>query len=183
MLYKITEKDIREDNDNIDATPEFRDCNSRELKYLFLTYDFESPLRQLSIEDRKEQAAENAGYKRENVKRMDRNAREVMGEKEKYIRLAKAAFKGQLVDLDREALEAFDINLRNYMDIMRIKPEDKASWDVNIKVTGLYEKLLISRKRVIENLNLRADYMEEEESVEETELSTLDKHNEKKFNV
>ena len=182
MLYKIDRGDIRESNDNIDSTPAFVSLTSRELKYIFLVYDFESPLRQLSLKDRQEQSAENAGYKRENAKRLDANARKLIGGKIKKVQDAIPVFKGQLHDLDREALEVFDTNLKHYMAQMKLKPESKEDWDINIKVTDKYEKLLISRKRIIENLNLRADYVEEEESVEEGELSTLDKVNEKIIN-
>ena len=177
MLYKITQNDIREDNDSIDATPEFVELNSRELKYIFLVYDFDSPLRQLSLKDRKEQAAENAGYKRENAKRLDRNARELISGKVKKVMNAIPALKKQLRDLDREALEAYDTNLEDYIKKIKEPKEKKEDWDLNLKIIAQYEKLLIGRKRIIENLNLRADYVEEEETAEETELSTLDKIN------
>ena len=132
MLYKITDKDIREDNDNIDATPAFVPLKSKQLKYIFLVYDFDTPLKQLSLKDRKEQAAENAGYKRENAKRMDKNARDLMNSKIKAVEAAIPVFKGQLVDLDREALETFDINLRNYMAQMRVKPDTKLPYQLRI---------------------------------------------------
>ena len=181
MLFKITEADIRKDNPNIDAIPAFRDLTSKELKFLFLVYDFDTPLKQLSLNDRKEQAAENAGYARENEKRLHKDGRNIIAGKIKRVEEAVPVFKGMLRDIDREALEAYDTNLENYMTQMRIKPSTKEEWDINTKITAQYEKLIIGRKRIIENLNLRADYMEEE-TVDEQELSTLDKWNEKKMN-
>jgi hypothetical protein len=180
MLFKVTDRDIREDNDGIDAIPAFRGLNSKQLKYIFLTYDFDTPLKQLSLQERKEQAAENAGYSRENAKRMNKNARDLMNGKVKSVEAAIPVFKSMLRDLDREALEAYDTNLENYMAQMKIKPSTKEEWDINTKVTAQYEKLLIGRKRILENLNLRADFMEnEKEEVDEGELSTLDKYMEK----
>jgi hypothetical protein len=178
MLFKITERDIREDNDNIDAIPAFRPLTSKQLKYIFLVYDFDTPLKQLSLMDRKEQAAENAGYKRENAKRMAKNAREMMNGKVKTVEAAIPVFKSMLRDIDREALEAYDTNLENYMEQMRKKPTSKEEWDINTKVTAQYEKLIIGRKRIVDNLNLRADFTEEEE-VDDGGLSTLDKYMEK----
>jgi len=181
MLFKISSDDIRKDNSNINAIPAFEGLTSMQLKYIFLTYDFDSPLKQLSLADRKEQACENAGYKRESVKRMDKNARAMMSGKVATVEKAIPVFKAMLRDIDREALEAYDINLENYMAQMKLKPTTKEEWDINTKITAQYEKLIIGRKRIIENLNLRADYMEDEESIEEQELSSLDRHNEKKI--
>ena len=181
MLFKISPEDIRKDNPNIDAIPAFRDLTNKELKFLFLVYDFDTPLKQLSLADRKEQAAENAGYTRENEKRLNKDGRSIIGGKVKRVEAAVPVFKSMLRDIDREALEAYDTNLENYMTQMRIKPTTKEEWDINTKITAQYEKLIIGRKRIIENLNLRADYMDGEESVEEQELSTLDKWNEKKI--
>lgn len=179
MLVKITDKDIREDNDWIDAIPAFRPLTSKQLKYIALTYDFDTPLKQLSLQDRKEQAAENAGYSRENAKRMDKNARNLMNGKVESVEEAIPVYKGMLRDIDREALEAYDTNLENYMEQMKKKPDSKEDWDINTKVTAQYEKLLIGRKRIMENLNLRADFVEEEKETDERSLSTLDKYMEK----
>lgn len=181
MLFKLSKADIREDNPNIDSIVAFQDLTSRELKYIFLVYDFDSPLRQLTLKDRKEQACENAGYRRENAKRMDKDARNVMNGKIKRVEKAIPVFKSMLRDLDMEALAAFDTNLENYIAQIKIKPTSKEEWDINTKVTAQYEKLLSARKRIIDNLNLRADYVEEEEVFDE-ELSTLDRYNEKKIN-
>lgn len=180
MLFKVTDRDIREDNDGIDAIPAFRPLTSKQLKYIFLTYDFDTPLKQLSLQDRKEQAAEMAGYSREDAKRMGKTARSLMSGKVKAVEEAIPVFKSLLRDLDREALEAYDTNLENYMAQMKIKPTTKEEWDINTKVTAQYEKLLIGRKRILENLNLRADFMEDQkEDVDEGTLSTLDKYMEK----
>ena len=65
MLYLITQNDIRKDNPSIDAIPAFAKCNDRELKYIMLTYDYESTYVKIQIHDRKKRAAEAAVYKTE----------------------------------------------------------------------------------------------------------------------
>lgn len=181
MLYKVSTKDVREDNNNIDATPAFTVLTSKQLKYIFLTYDFDTPLRQLSLVDRKEQAAQNAGYAREDATRMGKAARSIMAGKDKKVEVGIIAFKRQLVDLDREALVAYDSNLRDYIDKMKQPKLSKEDWDLNLKIVANYEKLLIARKKIVEQLNLRADDFIMEE-VTDQELSTLDMVNEKLIN-
>ena len=168
MLFRVTQKPVREDNPELLAISEFMPCSDRELKWIFLVYDFKTPYRQLSLPDRKEQSCEQVGYKRESPKRMDKSARNIMLPKlqEKHlphIAPAIAAFKAMQRDLDLEALEAYDINLEHYIEQMRKPKVKKEDWDLNLKIVKEYQKLLIGRKQIKEQLDLRGNFEEEEE--------------------
>jgi hypothetical protein len=181
MLFKVTQKPVRDENPELLAVKEFEPLQDRELKWVFLVYDFKTPYRQLSLPDRKEQAAEQVGYKRESVKRMDKSARNIILPKlqEKnlpHIAPAIAAFKRMQRDLDLEAMQAYDQNLEHFIKKIREPKTKKEDWDLIVKLVPQYEKLLVGRKRIKENLDLRGEFEEgEDEKADKKVLSTLDK--------
>ena len=190
MLYKLTTKDIREDNDNIDVIPEFAKLSSRELKYIALVYDFDTPLGQLKLEDRKERACELSGYKRESPSRMDKTARKIMGANGGLPTVNKAipVYNSLQRDLNKEALIAFDNNLSDWIiKISESKKEyDKYDWATNAKLTKEYKNMLEDRKVILEIIGNRVDFdsptlgvVEDKEG--EEELSALDKRNQLKI--
>ena len=190
MLYKLTTKDIREDNDNIDVIPEFAKLSSRELKYIALVYDFDTPLGQLKLEDRKERACELAGYKRESPSRMDKTARKIMGANGglKTANAAIPVYNSLQRDLNKEALIAFDNNLSDWITKLSEKKTgyEKGDWDTNAKLTEKYTKMLEDRKKILEIIGNRVDFdtptlgvIEDKEDQEE--LSALDKRNQLKI--
>jgi len=180
MLYRLTQKDVREDNDNIDIVPEFADLSSRELKFICLVYDYETPLWQLNLEDRTEKAAEMAGYKRESAKRMDKDARAVMGGKIKRVEAAIPVFRSMQRDIDRETLMAFDSQIEQFIAKTSEKKVENKDWDVAMKILKELPKLLAMRKEIKDMLTLRVDLdptLGVEKNTEDDDLSTLDKYN------
>jgi hypothetical protein len=183
MLFLVTKKDVRVDNPELLSVPEFDPCTDRELKWIFLVYDFKTTYRQLSLSDRKEASAENryVGYKRESVSRMDKSARNIMSvdlQKKHlpHIEPAIIAFKKMQRDIDREALETYDINLEHFMEQMKKPKITKEDWDLSIKITDKYQKFLAGRKIVKDSLDLRGSFEEEEKEQKETKvLSALDR--------
>ena len=182
MLFKVTKRPVREDNPELLAVQEFEPLQDRELKWVFLVYDFKTVYRQLSLPDRKEQAAEQVGYKRESVKRMDKSARNIIipSLQEKnlpHIAPAIAAFKAMQRDLDREAMEAYDINLEHYIKKLKQPKDNEKDWALITKIVPQYEKLLIGRKRIKEQLDLRGGFEEEDEGEkgQVKKLSALDR--------
>jgi len=181
MLFLVTKAPVREDNQELLAISEFEPCSDRELKWVFLTYDYQTPYRQLSQNDRKEQAAEQVGYRRESVKRMDKTARQLINpELQKkhlpHIAPAIVAFNKMQRDLDREALQAYDQNLDDYMKKLKEPKNNKADWDLNIKISKTYKELVVGRKIIKDNLDLRSGFDEQEEdsTVAKKPKSTLD---------
>jgi hypothetical protein len=187
MLFKVTKKPVREDNPELLAIQEFDPLTDRELKWVFLVYDFKTAYRQLSLPDRKEQACEQIGYKRESVSRMDKSARNIMSvdlQKKHlpHIEPAIIAFKKMQRDIDREALETYDINLEHFMEQMKKPKITKEDWDLSIKITDKYQKFLAGRKIVKDSLDLRGSFEEEEKEQKETKvLSALDRRMRRKI--
>lgn len=177
MLYIITQNDIRKDNPSIDAIPEFAKCNDRELKYVVLTYDYDSPYRKLKFADKQKRAATAAGYKKEkNRDILDRNARIAMTGGNPKVQAAIIAYKETQRDMDKEILLTIDQQIELYMDQLRSVPESAQDWNLRLKINKEWKLLVKDRQEIATLLSLRGEEEEELEEVNE-ELSTLDKLN------
>ena len=184
MLFKISQKPIREDNDSIDAIKEFSVLSDREMKYICLVYDYETPFKQYGINDRKELACEAAGYKRESPKRLDKSARAIMNGKIENVEIAIPVYKSLIRDLDRELLISYDLQVEQFIE----KASQPKSSDSDYKLAAMLNekliKMLALRDQIKEKLSLRAGFEEDEkDDVEDVPLSTLDKINEAKINA
>ena len=187
MIYKVTQKDIRETNDNIDAIAAFAVCTSRELKYVFLTYDFDTPFRQLNFEDRRLKAALEAGYRMEKTRDYpDKTTRKVLNGGYPKVEDAIMAFKGLRRDVDRETLDSYNTQLEQFIEYSKQPKESHKDWEVAMKINkGIFE-LLKLRNEIIETWDLRADFNEElvgkvESAEAPKEISALSKRNEKRL--
>lgn len=184
MLFKVTSRDIREDNDNIDAVPEFEVCTSRELKYVFLTHDYDTPLAQLALEERRARAAEMAGYHTEGGgKRLDKTGRKLLNGGYPHVEAAIERFRQIRRDLDREVLESYDIQLEQFIRKAAEPKTENRDWDLAIKINEKLPKLLEQRKALLDLLNLRGDFKEEatNDVEEKLQLSTIDQVNQEEI--
>ena len=179
MLFKLSDKPVREDNNDIDAIPEFRLLTDKQLRYVILLTDYDTPLRQLPYKERQEEAAELAGFARENAKKMGKQAREMMNGKVYPVEKAIAKYKSLQRDLDRETLQAFDDQLEEFIKKTSEKKTENKDWDVALKIMNALPKLLGMRKEIKDSLNLKGDFDEKDDTVSEAELSTLDRINQK----
>lgn len=94
MIYKVSKTPLFEDNPGLKSNEVFSECTERELRYIFLLYDIESPYIKMGFEDRKEKAALQAGYRKETGgKRFDKNARHVLDGKSRRVNAAIQEFK------------------------------------------------------------------------------------------
>ena len=187
MIYKVTQEDIRDTNDTVDAIAEFAVCTSRELKYVFLTYDFDTPFRQLSFEDRRLKAAISAGYRMEKTRDYpDKTTRKLLNTGYPKVEEAIKAFKGIRRDVDLETLDSYNTQLEQFIEYSKQPKESHKDWEVAMKINkGIFE-LLKLRKEIIETLDLRADFKEElvgkvESAEAPKEISALSLRNERKL--
>ena len=80
MIYKIEKgTSVFKSNEGLDSNAVFSQCVDRELKYVFLLHDIDSPYIKMRYKDRVLKAAAEAGYRKEaGGKRFDKNARAVI---------------------------------------------------------------------------------------------------------
>lgn len=178
MLFKVTKNDVFKDNPELMAFDEFIKATSRQLKYVFLTYDYETPLRRLPISERKEQAAIIAGYRKEkDGSRLDKNARNIIEGKVKTVEEATIAFKKLQFDSDKDAYEAYCAELDEIKSFLRMPNKKLAEKKMALTYMEKYESLTKKKKDLEEILDIRRSEETEEEDFSNRTISTLDRYN------
>lgn len=181
MLFKVTKEDIFKDNPELLAVEAFAKCTDRQLKYVFLTYDYKSPLRMMEINARKEKALKMAGYKMEkDGSRLDRNARKVLSGNVVNINTAIKEFMEVQRDVDREALLAIESQVEQIVQLAAKKNKELKELEMSVKLIKELPRLAETKKELIKILDIRDTAQVEEEdtsTVQESQLSTLDRLN------
>lgn len=186
MLFRVeASKDTFELNPSLKAIPEFERLTERQMTYVILVTDYKSPLRKLTPEERKEQAALIAGYKMDKEgKRLDTNARNLVQGKIKSVEEAVDRYKLLQKDEDYETLLALNTLIAQIREL-NSKPDknfQELAAAVNINVQKL-DKLMETKKRIEELLDMREDEPSavienvKQEEIEEENLPILSKLN------
>lgn len=180
MICKITSNNFWTDNPEFHAIPEFDKMNSKQMKYIALTYDYETPLRKLRIKERKDRAAQIAGFKREKSRAnvWEQGARDMINGKNKGVERAIEIYGSLQFNIERETLKAFDEQLSEYISIMNTKnkADDPKLLDQSIKITKELPKFIADRAELIKSLGLEANEVEEDSKQTEG-LSAIDRYN------
>ncbi len=176
MLFQVSQKPIREENPEVDAVPEFAKCSDRELRYIFLVYDYESPLRKMEKIPMKEKAASMAGYKLEKGgARFDKNARTVLAGRSTKVESAVKVYLTLQRDFDREVLIAYDSELEQFVERSKEPKATDAAWRISLSIMKELPMLLKNRRELLELLSLRSDVVGDGEAAEDDgKYSTLD---------
>ncbi len=176
MLFKVTDRDIREDNPGIEAIPEFKQLSDRNLKYIFLVYDYDTPYKQLPIDKRKERIGHRVGFRLEaDGKRFDKNARGIMENKAPRMKEATRAFMDLLYDSDKETFQAVCDLITNIRDFIRQISSSAGEYQKKVAMAEKLPRLEETKKSLAQILNIREETREEEpDNSEKKEMSTLD---------
>jgi hypothetical protein len=179
MLFNVDlDKPVRETNPEIDTIREFKDIPDRSLKYVFLVYDYKSPYRELPMQQRKEKVALMVGFKMETGRKMfDKNAREVLKEKNYAVERARKAFTELIYDQDRDTYQAIDDLINNTKDYIRKTSNIASEMDKKIKMAKELPALASTKAQLAQILDI-SDKIELDEEDEESQVSTLEMSNE-----
>jgi hypothetical protein len=182
MLFKISKKPLIEENPELKAIPEFADLSDRQLRYIFLVYDYKTPLRQMPLEKRKEEAAKTVGYKYEaDGKRLDRNARNLIAGKVVSVENAIIKFLNIQRDEDRESLMAIDSQITQIKDFIKKPGKEAGELEKSVKLAKELPALYEVRNQLKAILNLREEEKEQQPEEFKRELSAIDKFNLKRI--
>lgn len=181
MLFKINGKEsVYDTNPELKAIPEFLDLSEKQMRYVILAYDYKSPLRTLPSERKKEQAALKAGYTLDHQgKRLNTNARHIIAGKQRKVNAAVKAYLEIQFDEDRDLLDALSTQINDIKELARRQDKDISDLEKSVRLSKQLKDLIIQRTEIAEILDLRDEMekQEEEDIVEDSELSTLDKFN------
>jgi len=180
MQYKIVAgKSIFDTEPGLKAIKAFAQCTDKELKFLFLAYDYETPFRKLPKDQRLKQAAVEAGYSYESgTAYLRKDGRDAISFKSKLLRDARDYFMDEIqaVDLDREMLDAYNEQIGQHNEFLRRrdkKPSEiKLAMEVQQKLPDIVEK----RNKLAELVGFKNEFAAEIER-EKKQMSTLDKIN------
>lgn len=179
MLFKVTDAPLRDDNDGLDAISEFIGVSDRNLKWVFLVYDYDTPYKQLPMQKRKERVASRLGFRLEkDGKRFNRPARVVIGGTNKQVNDATEAFKMLIYDDDRETYQSVCDLITNIRDYIREKSTSSGDYQKKMVMAEKLPKLEETKKSLAQILDIRTERVDEsEENTADEGLSTLDKVN------
>lgn len=157
MLFKVNKgRDFFEENPEARSIANFTVLTTREMQYICWVYDYQSPFRNLKLEERKLKALLEAGFRMEkDGKRPDKYAREVMNGKIEKIQYAIREFMSLQKDEDRELADAVTIQLDEIKNFLKTPKETEGEWRIAIQMLEKMPKLLKDRKEIFDILDMR----------------------------
>jgi hypothetical protein len=192
MLFKLERgKDPFELNPELKALEAFSSLTPRQMSYVILVADYKTPFRKLSLEDKKYHAAIESGYKLEkDGKRLDMNARNLVAGKVGAVEAAIRYYRESLQkDEDYETLLSIGTLIAQIREL-NAKPEKSIpELEKAVGLTiGKLDKLVETKKRLEEILDMREDHVAETQAagtgedtdgvIDEDNLPTLSRINE-----
>lgn len=201
MLYKLRDTvSIFEDNPELLAIPEFAkllttnpaakdETKDRRMRFVALVADRRSPLRTLPERQRREKAAQIAGFPMEG-NRVDRNGRDAILGNNEAIEKAIAKYKEYQFDENEETLKTVESQIQEIKDYLKSDKTGAKDYGKALEQAAkLGEKLpsLVEAKQKLESLlNISseqkpeittytvADFNDLPEEEGDTQLSTID---------
>lgn len=149
MLFKL-EKDtpVLESNPQFKIFPEFEACTDRQLRYIALYCDYDSPLRILQAKERREYAADMAGYKREKDGRLDKNARNETGGSSEKVNAAIKRYNSLQYDQEKEMLQGLTIQIDQVIELMKKVDKKEDDWDLINKLSPKLPQMITQKKEL-----------------------------------
>lgn len=180
MLFKL-EKGIPvlESNPQFKMFEEFTACSDRQLRYIALYNDYDTPLRNLPLPERREYAADMAEYRREKDGRLDKNARNDTGGSNPKVNAAAKKYNSLQYDQEKELLNALTIQVDQVIDLMKKIDKKDSDWDLINKLSPKLPQMITQKKE----LEVLIGYRDAEESddLAGEPLSALDMFHEGKL--
>ncbi len=181
MIFKVTKNDFFEDNPSAKAVEAFVVCSSREMKYICLVYDYESPYHKIPMQERKLKAVYESDFRMETGKqnRPDKYAREMMNGKISKVQAAIREFMTLQPDKEKELAKALDSQLEEIQRFLTRPKETEGEWRIAVQLLEKMPKILRDRKEVLEILQIREELNNEVGSADVTDepLSELEQMN------
>lgn len=173
MLFLLErDKPVLESNPQFKVFEDFEGCSDRELRYIALVYDYDTPLRSLPLNERKEYAADMSGFKREAGGRLDKNARNTIGGGLPKVQKAIVKYNSLQYDQEKELLNALSVQINQVIDLMKKEDKKDTDWDLIKKLTPELPRMISQKKELEVVIGYREP--EKKDELEGEPLSALD---------
>ncbi|HEY0751368.1 MAG TPA: hypothetical protein VGD26_09435 [Chitinophagaceae bacterium] len=180
MLFKVQKgKDVFELNPQLKAIEEFEPLTPRQMEYVILAFDYKTPFRKLEWQERKKQAALEAGYKLEKGgKRLDINGRNTVEGKVAAIEKARKKYDTMQKDEDYESLLGLSKLIADIRELNNKPQKTVQELEKAVKFSLQLPALMKAKKELEEILDRREDEVtdvgtEEKPAEEEIVLGNL----------
>ena len=180
MLFKVQKgKDVFELNPQLKAIGEFSELTSRQMEYVILAFDYKTPFRKLEWQERKKQAALEAGYKLEKGgKRLDINGRNTTDGKVAGIEKARKRYEALQNDDDYESLLGLSKLIGDIRELNNKAQKTVQELEKAVKFSLQLPALMKAKKELEDLLDRREDEVtdigaEEKPAEEEIVLGNL----------
>lgn len=166
MLFKLQKgKDVFELNPQLKAIEEFSGLTARQMEYVILAFDYKTPFRKQSWQERKRLAALEAGYKLEkDGKRLDINGRNTVEGKVAAIERARKKYETLQKDEDYESLLGLSKLISDIRALNNKSDKDLAELEKAVKFSLQLPALMKAKKELEDILDRREDEVAEVES-------------------
>jgi hypothetical protein len=166
MLFKVQKgKDVFELNPQLKAIEEFSGLTARQMEYVILAFDYKTPFRKQSWQERKRLAALEAGYKLEkDGKRLDINGRNTVEGKVAAIERARKKYETLQKDEDYESLLGLSKLISDIRALNNKSDKDLAELEKAVKFSLQLPALMKAKKELEDILDRREDEVAEVES-------------------
>lgn len=166
MLFKLQKgKDVFELNPQLKAIEEFSGLTARQMEYVILAFDYKTPFRKQSWQERKRLAALEAGYKLEkDGKRLDINGRNTVEGKVAAIERARKKYETLQKDEDYESLLGLSKLISDIRALNNKSDKDLAELEKAVKFSLQLPALMKAKKELEDILDRREDEVAEIES-------------------
>ena len=156
LSFKLSENPVFEDNPEFRSIPEFERLTERQMRYVMLVDYHGSPLRLMKPELRRNRAAILAGYKFEkDGKRLDVNARNVIGGKDGSIEAARKVLAEIQYDNEWELMEALNTQIEGIIEFFKKPEKTMQELDKSVTLMTKLPAILETKKKILEILNFR----------------------------
>ena len=168
------ETDVIKDNPTLKMTEHLSQLQNRDIKWIMLVYDYDSPLSQMPLETRKIKAGKMVGFAFVGGGTPTGSLKLIIDGKNQKIINAVKEYHTLQFDENQEALKSYNDQLSQYRKFLSQK--DKKTAEIKLAITLQKELpgLLRARDEIAKLVGLRAEE-EDFESNDSGDLSTIDK--------
>lgn len=150
MIVKVSNKDVFKDNPWLETIDGLKQCTSKQIKYVALCYDYQSPFKNMSFENRREEALSAAGYKKDAP-----DTKKVYKQTNKKLERAIEIYSNMQRDFELDLLRSYDSQLMQFVELFNKKDKDTRQYSNALRIMKELPALVKQRKEIIDSLNLR----------------------------
>lgn len=175
MIFPIEpSKSAFETNPSLKMTTHLSKLSNKEVKWVILTYDYDSPLSQMPLNIRKIKAGTMTGWEMDGGNPGRALQAAIDGNNEK-INEAIREFKSLQFDENKEALISYNEQLKQYRDFFKRPDKSNAELKTALALQKELPNLLKAREEIVKIVGLRAQDEEDFDINLVENASTIDK--------